>query len=223
MIDMTHRKHSKQMKKILSLMLCIVQCMVLAIPAVTAQASTVETMEATSVALPEASLDYTSTKVTMQEESSYWWGTASQATATIGDPITGISDCYSVIFDSPIEEGYANAKTSSYFTVNTNWASFDMGNQDLMFYLELPESASSIRMQHICMDSWKYPTPAGMQYQYLAADGTQWVNGTVSTDGNKTIELPQGFKGFIRLMLNTSPDASDYCLLYTSPSPRDRG
>ena len=206
---MTHRKHSKQMKKILSLMLCIVQCMVLAIPAVTAQATTVETMEATSVALPEASLDYTSTKVTMQEESSYWWGIASQATAKIGDPITGISDCYSVIFDSPIEEGYANAKTSSYFTVNTNWASFDMGNQDLMFYLELPESASSIRMQHICMDSWsKYPAPAGMQYQYLAADGTQWVKGVM--DQNNEAALTAGFKGFVRLMLNTATNATEY-------------
>ena len=209
-------RNNQQWKRLLALALCIVQCMALVIPAVNVQADTSEIMEATSVAVPEEYLSDISTTVTMKEEvdsdgnDSYWWGTASQATAKIGEPITGISDRYSVIFDSPIDEGYGHGgKTSSYFEVNAGWTDFDMGNQDLMFYLELPEAASSIRMQHICMDSWsKYPAPTGMTYQYLEADGRTWEEGVI--DQNKEIALTAGFKGFVRLLVNTAPNATDY-------------
>lgn len=174
-------------------------CMAPVISAANVRAVAPETMEATSVALPEEKVNDTSTTVKVAEEevngaASYWWGTASQATAKIGSAITEISDRHSVTFDSPIEEGYENKKTSSYFEINTSWAAFDMANQDLMFYIELPEAASSLRMKHICADSWaKWPAPAGMKYQYLAADGATWQEGVIDT--NKEIALTSGFKG----------------------------
>ena len=173
-----------------------------------------EIMEATSVALPEKLADDTSTTVTIEEESSYWWGIASQATAKIREPIISINDRSSVILDSPIVEGYETKQTSSYIRVNTNWAWFDMGKQDLMFYVELPVTgtgSSSIRMSYICADSWgKYPAPAGMTYHYLETNGTSWVDGTISTDGNKQITLPDGFKGYIRIEVNTASNCESY-------------
>lgn len=173
-----------------------------------------ETMEATSVALPEENTNDTSTTVKVAEEEvngavTYWWGTASQATAKIGGAITKISDCHSVIFDSPIEEGYENKKTSSYFEINTNYAAFDMANQDLMFYIELPEAASSLRMKHICADGWgKWPKPEGMKYRYLAADGTTWQEGVIAAENE--VKLTPGFKGWVRLLLNTATNCESY-------------
>ena len=189
-------------------------CMAPVISAANVRAVAPETMEATSVALPEEKVNDTSTTVKVAEEevngaASYWWGTASQATAKIGSAITEISDRHSVTFDSPIEEGYENKKTSSYFEINTSWAAFDMANQDLMFYIELPEAASSLRMKHICADSWaKWPAPAGMKYQYLAADGATWQEGVIDT--NKEIALTSGFKGYVRLLLNTATNCESY-------------
>ena len=173
-----------------------------------------ETMEATSVALPEENTNDTSTTVKVAEEEAngavtYWWGTASQATAKIGGAITKISDRHSVIFDSPIEEGYENKKTSSYFEINTNYAAFDMANQDLMFYIELPEAASSLRMKHICADGWgKWPKPEGMKYRYLAADGTTWQEGVIAAENE--VKLTPGFKGWVRLLLNTATNCETY-------------
>lgn len=173
-----------------------------------------ETMEATSVALPEENTNDTSTTVKVAEEEAngavtYWWGTASQATAKIGGAITKISDRHSVILDSPIEEGYENKKTSSYFEINTNYAAFDMANQDLMFYIELPEAASSLRMKHICADGWgKWPKPEGMKYRYLAADGTTWQEGVIAAENE--VKLTPGFKGWVRLLLNTATNCESY-------------
>ena len=216
-------KCNQQWKKLLALTLCIVQCAMLAIPAVSAQESAPEAMNATSVAVPEPTLSDVPVTVTMKEEVNsdgslnYWWGNASQATVKLGDPITNISDRYSWIIDSAVEEGYGEkgdgttdvGQTSNYFQFDAGWADFDMGNQDLMLYLELPEASSSIRMQHVCMDSWnKYPAPEGMTYQYLEADGNGWVQGVI--DQNKQITLTAGFKGYVRLLLNTAPNATSY-------------
>lgn len=189
-------------------------CMAPVISAANVRAVAPETMNATSVALPEENINDTSTKIKRAEEQAdgadtYWWGTASQATVKIGDAITGISDRHSVIFDSPIEEGYENKKTSAYFEVDTSWTAFDMGKQDLMFYIELPEAATGLRMKHICTDSWgKWPAPAGMKYQYLAADGATWQENVI--DENNEIRLTAGFKGYVRLLLNTAVNCESY-------------
>ena len=189
-------------------------CMAPVISAANVRAVAPETMNATSVALPEENINDTSTKIKRAEEQAsgadtYWWGTASQATVKIGDAITGISDRHSVIFDSPIEEGYENKKTSAYFEVDTSWTAFDMGKQDLMFYIELPEAATGLRMKHICADSWgKWPAPAGMKYQYLAADGATWQENVI--DENNEIRLTAGFKGYVRLLLNTAVNCESY-------------
>ena len=211
---MTRAQNNQKWKRLLSLVLCIVMCMAPVISAANVRAVAPETMNATSVALPEENINDTSTKIKRAEEQAsgadtYWWGTASQATVKIGDAITGISDRHSVIFDSPIEEGYENKKTSAYFEVDTSWTAFDMGKQDLMFYIELPEAATGLRMKHICADSWgKWPAPAGMKYQYLAADGATWQENVI--DENNEIRLTAGFKGYVRLLLNTAVNCESY-------------
>ena len=211
---MTRAQNNQKWKRLLSLVLCIVMCMAPVISAANVRAVAPETMKATSVALPEENINDTSTKIKHAEEQAsgadtYWWGIASQATVKIGDAITGISDRHSVIFDSPIEEGYENKKTSAYFEVDTNWTAFDMGKQDLMFYIELPEAATGLRMKHICADSWgKWPAPAGMKYQYLAADGATWQENVI--DENNEIRLTAGFKGYVRLLLNTAVNCESY-------------
>ena len=60
-------------------------CMAPVISAANVRAVAPETMNATSVALPEENINDTSTKIKRAEEQAsgadtYWWGTASQAT-----------------------------------------------------------------------------------------------------------------------------------------------
>lgn len=203
-------KNDQRLKRFLALVLGLVQCIVLLAPVVNAQEFAPEAITATSLAC-DAPI-----RVTMQEESSYWFGNASQATVKLGDPITNISDRESIILDSPIEEGYAekgdgttnDGQTSSYFMVDMNWAKINVDTQDVMFYIELPAESTSIRMQSICVSSWKYPGRPGMAYQYLESDGTSWVQGTMDSNGH--IELTQGFKGYIRLLVNTASNYEDF-------------
>ena len=213
-IVMNRGRNNQKWKRLLSLVLCVIMLQTPVTSAMSVFAVSPEIMEATSVALPEKLADDTSTKVSIVEESSYWWGIASQATAKIREPITSIDNRSSVMLDSPIVEGYETKQTSSYIRVNTDWARFDMGKQDLMFYVELPVTgtgSTSIRMSHICADSWsKYPAPAGMTFHYLETNGTSWVDGTISTDGNKQITLPDGFKGYIRIEVNTAGNCESY-------------
>ncbi len=215
-------KCNQQWKKLLALTLCIVQCAMLAIPAVSAQESAPDAMDATSVAVPEPTLSDVPMTVVMKEETNpntgvieYWWGNVSQSTVKLGDPITNISDRYSWVFDSPVMEGYGEkgdgttdvGQTSNYFEFDAAWADFDVSTQDLMMYIELPEAASSFRFKHICMN-WTWPAPKGMTYEYLAADGRSWTRGTI--DGNYQVNLPAGFKGYVRVQVDTATNVADW-------------
>ena len=200
-------RNNQQWKRLLALVLCLVQCMVLLIPAARAQENAPDAISASSLAC-DAPI-----RVTMQEESTLWFGNASQATVKLGEPITNISDRESIILDSPVEEGYAekgdgttnDGQTSSFFLVDMNWAKIDVDTQDVMFYIELPAESTAIRVTSVCVSSWMYPARSGMTYQYLESNGTGWVQGTL--DGNGQIGLTQGFKGYVRLLVNT---ASNY-------------
>ena len=41
-------------------------------------------------------------------------------------------------------------------------------------------------------------------------DSNKWENGKITTDGNKTLALPQGFKGYVRLKVNTAANAAQF-------------
>ncbi len=204
-------KNNPQWKKFLALALCIVQCMVLAVPAAGAQVNVPDAIQATSLACDAP------VRVTMKEESTYWFGNASQATVKLGEPITNISNRESIILDSPVEEGFGEktadvannvGQTSSYFLVDMNWAKIDVDKQDVMFYIELPAESTSIRIQSVCVSAWKYPGRPGMAYQYLESDGTSWEQGNLDENGH--IALPQGFKGYIRLLVNTAANYDSF-------------
>lgn len=142
-----------------------------------------------------------------------WAGITSQATMNAAQGITLIGDQKSVVIDSPIGEGYFNESGNTYpiFALNCGWGSLNTATQDIMFYIELPAISSGLRINGITCNSWSFwAAPSGMQYQYLAVDGTEWESGTITSDGNKTLMLPQGFKGYVRLKVNTAENAASF-------------
>ncbi len=52
-------------------------------------------------------------------------------------------------------------------------------------------------------NAWYWTNSYGMQYSYLANNSTRWVNGQISTDGNKTFTIPSGFKGYVKFHFDT--------------------
>ena len=168
-------------------------------------------MTARSVSVEEGTVGENAAKVTLNRDDK-WWGTETQATMTLADAVTRISDRKSVVIDSPIKEGFEN-HTAPVFAVDLGWKTYNMATEDLMFYVELPATGrgSSLRVVQICADSWsKYPAPEGMKYKYLSEGGTTWIDGTISTDGNKEMNLPDGFKGYVRIAVNTAGNCTEY-------------
>ena len=153
-----------------------------------------------------------STMVTISDDPA-WAGIQTQATIKAAQGITNIGDQKSVVIDSPIGEGYFNESGNTYpnFALNCGWGSLNTATQDIMFYVELPAVSSGLRINGITCNGWNFwAAPSGMQYQYLAVDGSEWINGTITTDENKTLTLPQGFKGYVRLRVNTAENAAAF-------------
>ena len=153
--------------------------------------------------------------VTIVADNNTWWGTNSKATTVVGNHIDGvIGNDRSIVINSSIEEGFqeigSKTLTAPLFKMDTAWKTFNMAQQDLMFYVEMPYTGTGstfLRIDGITMDSWnKYPTLEGMGYSYLARDGKAWVAGRITND-NKQLNLPDGFRGYIRLELNTASNA----------------
>ena len=140
-----------------------------------------------------------------------FWGIASQATATAADGITIIGEQKSVTIDSPIEEGFGNRKTSPLFTVSCSWQNLDTAAQDIMFYVELPEASSGLRIWDFTCNNWSFwIAPGGMKYQYLEMDSNKWLNGAITNEGNKQLDLPAGFKGYVRMQINTAGNVDKF-------------
>jgi len=168
-------------------------------------------LTATVPAWESADVGATSSMAVVEEDPA-WAGIVSQATLKSAEGITVIGDQKSTVIDSPINEGYFHADGATYplFKVNCGWQEIDTATQDLMFYIELPQKSSEIRMWALTCNSWNFwLSPSGMEYQYLSMESEAWESGTVSTDGNKTINLPEGFKGYVRLRLNTAENAEE--------------
>lgn len=171
-----------------------------------------EYLQATMPAYENSGVGATSSLVTIGEDKA-WGGIVSQATMTAAEGISLIGSQKSVVIDSPINEGFFSESGPTYplFAVNCGWRELNVATQDLLFYIELPEASSSIRLNSLCCNSWSvYPTGQGMQYQYLAADALQWQSGTVSNDNNRTLVLTPGFKGYVRLKVDTSINADTF-------------
>lgn len=142
-----------------------------------------------------------------------WGGIASQANMKAAWGLTPMGEYKSTVIDSPICEGYFNESGQTYPTmaVNCGWGQLDTETQDVMFYVELPTASSGLRIRDFTCNGWSFwVNPSGMQYQYLATNDSQWKSGTISADDNKNLSLPQGFKGFIRLKINTAKNAEDF-------------
>lgn len=138
------------------------------------------------------------------ERDDKWWGIDTQAEVTIGEPITPISDRKSSVINSAVKEGYDN-HTAPSFRINADWQSINPDTQDFMFYVKLPRNASSLRLTAISLHGWSYyPNIPGLKYKYLAVNGNAWKSGTVSTEGNRQLDLPEGFEGYIRLQLDSA-------------------
>ena len=161
----------------------------------------------------ESAIAGTASSMVVISEDPAWAGITSQATIKADSGITIIGKQKATVIDSPVREGYFNSSGATYplFEVNCGWSELDTKTQDLMFYIELPGASSEIRFWAITCDGWTFwVAPEGMQYQYLSMNSKTWENGTVSADGNKTIRLPQGFKGYVRLRINTAANADQF-------------
>lgn len=153
-----------------------------------------------------------SSLITMEKDEA-WGGIASQANMKAVWGLTPMGEYKSTVIDSPICEGYFNESGQTYPTmaVNCGWGRLDTQTQDVMFYVELPAASSGLRIKDFTCNSWGFwVNPSGMQYQYLATNDSQWRNGTISADDNKNLSLPQGFKGFVRLKINTAKNAEEF-------------
>ena len=49
-----------------------------------------------------------------------------------------------------------------------------------------------------------------MKYQYLEMDSNKWQNGAITNEGNKQLDLPAGFKGYVRLQINTAGNVDEF-------------
>lgn len=169
-------------------------------------------LRATRPASENGNIDAASTLVTIGEDPA-WGGIASQATMKAAEGITLIGDQRSTVIDSPIQEGYFSESGATYpqFLVDCAWKELDTATQDVMFYIELPQASSSIRLYALTCNSWSvYAETKNMQYQYLCENSQGWQNGTVSNDENRTLKLTPGFKGYVRLKVDSSVSADQF-------------
>ncbi len=167
-------------------------------------------LQATTPAAESGEIGDASTLVTKQSDEA-WEGIASQVNTTAAWGITALGDHKSVVIDSPICEGYftGNGNTYPVLAVNCGWATLNTAAQDVMFYVELPENCGGLRVNSFTCNSWSFwADPAGMHYQYISQNDTCWNDGTVSDDNNKTLALPKGFKGYVRMQVNTIKNAA---------------
>lgn len=143
-----------------------------------------------------------------------WGGIASQTTITTGDASSPIGDNDSIIISSPIAEGYHNSVGATYqqIVLNTK-VKCNQGSAALMLYLELPRNdekgVSSLRISECTYDgyAWQSFYERADCYDYLPADGTEWVTGN-DTDGNNQMNFPNGFKGYVKIYLDGGTNAS---------------
>ena len=212
---MNRKCNSQHWRKLVSLVLCIVQLLVLIPPAAHVLADTPDDRDYLLAAMPAqegAEVGGASTMVTISEDPA-WEGIHTQATIKAAEGITLIGDQKSVVIDSPINEGYANESGKTYpaFALNCGWGSLNTATQDIMFYVELPGNSSEMRIDYPTCNGWSFwVAPSGMEYQYLSVDSDGWETGRISTDGNNTIALAQGFHGYVRLRINTAENAAQF-------------
>ena len=172
------------------MLLCIVQCLVLVFPAATVLANDRDYLIGSLPAQEGADIGAVSTLVKISEDPA-WAGITSQATIKAAESIAPIGEQKATVIDSAIAEGFASAgATYPLFAVDCAWQKLDTQTQDLMYYIELPANSSALRVWSMTCNSWGFwVTTDGMEYQYLAEGSDAWVNGKVSTDGNKTLTL----------------------------------
>lgn len=139
------------------------------------------------------------------------------------------------VYDVPIEPDTHNlsAKLTSdtlcgvgvtgertYFTL-TPYAKIEAGVDAFMVYMELPEYNKygeqwSIRSLAFWMydegTSGVWKTPCNMTIKYLENDSDAWVTTTVGANGEYF--LPSGFKGYIKMYLNTATNGNSTDNLY---------
>lgn len=139
-----------------------------------------------------------------------WRPGTTQATATVGEAKTPVSDNKSIVVSTPVAEGETpnnatpSVSVSAYTKINPQSHAF-------MMYIESPTYDSSttwaIRVnamsyQQEGLSAWFYSNFNNASYSYLAVDGEEWVEAT--TDTYSTLVLPSGFKGYVKMYLDTA-------------------
>ncbi len=138
-----------------------------------------------------------------------WRPGTTAATATVGDAVVPNAENKSIVVSAPAAEGEAPNNATPVVSVYP-YAKVSPKNHAIMFYLETPTYNSpatwGVRVKGLSysqegMADWFFSDFAEARYAYLPADGEAWSTGTA--DGNGTLALPSGFKGYVKLYLNT--------------------
>ncbi|MBE6727040.1 MAG: hypothetical protein E7562_00150 [Ruminococcaceae bacterium] len=139
-----------------------------------------------------------------------WRPGTTQATATIGEAKTPVSDNKSIVVSSPVAEGETPNNATPLVSVST-YTKINPSNHAFMMYIETPTYDSStswavrvngMSYQQEGLQSWFYSNFNNANYSYLAVDGEEWVEAT--TDTYSTLALPSGFKGYVKMYLDTA-------------------
>ncbi len=138
-----------------------------------------------------------------------WRPGTTQATAKVGDAVTPVSNNKSIVISTPVAEGEGPNNATPRVSLST-YTKINPKNHAFMMYIETPTYSSTktwglrisgMSYQQEGMAAWFYSNFNNASYSYLSADGEAWVEAT--TDANSTLFLPSGFKGYVKMYLDT--------------------
>ncbi len=95
------------------------------------------------------------------------------------------------------------------------WVPIDPATNTAMIWMELPKSTSDTavkisvegpnctQVNESGASRWCWANSRNLQYAYLSSNSNQWINGAIPGDGSGLLNLPEGFKGYVKFDLST--------------------
>ena len=138
-----------------------------------------------------------------------WRPGTTKAVASVGEAVTPISQNKSIVISAEDAEGESPNNASPCVSLHP-YAEINPQNNVFMPYIESPDydkngwaiRVNSLTYQQEGISDWFYSKFDNADYSYLASDGDGWINS--ESDGNGTLFLPSGFKGYVKLYLDTA-------------------
>ena len=159
----------------------------------------------------EIGADAVSTGLVSVSQHEGWRPGSSHLTATFGESIDVLSDNKTICFNSPVAEGEGPNNAAPYACIWT-WSKISSRCNTFMLYIEAPKFSEmsnvnwSLRLtgmsfQQDGISNWFFANFNNAEFAYLESDSNEWIKS--KSDGNGTLKLPNGFKGYIKLYIDT--------------------